>query len=275
MSELFDLAGETLSGLGSLRWLRVSGGRHPDYGYHQVPFLGWRFEDPSAEKLRRIERAVATTPTQVDWRIDTSRRNWLLAPARILGDGDNPAASPAFDDRVDSAMQDQDFCVQAWADLDAMLRTLRDLQPALKLTFTVRPGQGEPSAFDLGDITCEGESGAVGSAGHAPDQGMMIHLSVPLLLDSLRPLFTGRQKTASFVGTGTSFRLDFRLDRKGTVSVSAQGTTVGTCGLEELADAVLRPAQEFTEKVLSTLPEEDGARSDVVASLERFRASTT
>ncbi|RSS54022.1 hypothetical protein [Streptomyces sp. WAC01280] len=141
----------------------------------------------------------------------------------------------------------------------------------LKMSFTVRPGQGEPSGFDLGDITCEGESGAVGSAGHVPDQGMMIHLSVPLLLDSLRPLFTGRRKTATFVGTGTSFRLDFRRDRKGTVSVSAQGTTVGTCSLEELADAVLRPV----EKVLSTLPEGDGARSDVVASMGRFRASMT
>ncbi|MDV5146883.1 hypothetical protein R1T08_22495 [Streptomyces sp. SBC-4] len=275
MSELFDLAGETLSGLGSLRWIRVSGGRHSTYEYHQVPFLGWRFEEPSAEKLRRIERAVATTPTQVDWRIDTSRRNWLLAPARILGDGENAAASPAFDDRVKSAMQDQDFCVRAWADLGAMLRTLRELRPALKMTFTVRSGQGEPSAFDLGDMMCEGECGAVRSAGHVPDQGMMIYLSVPLLLDSLRPLFTGERKVVSFVGADTSFRLDFRRDRKGTVSVSAQGAAVGTCGLEELADAVLRPAQELAEKVLSVLPEGDGARGDFVASMERFRASTT
>ncbi|MEU3425897.1 hypothetical protein [Streptomyces gardneri] len=127
MSKLFHLAGETLSGLGSLRWPRVSGGRHPEYGYHQVPFLGWRFEEPSAEKLRRVERAVATTTTQVDWRIDTSRRNWLLAPSLILGDSEDGAASPGFNDRVISAMQDQDFCVRAWADLGAMLRTLREL----------------------------------------------------------------------------------------------------------------------------------------------------
>ncbi|RSS54023.1 hypothetical protein [Streptomyces sp. WAC01280] len=127
MAKLFYLAGEALSGLGSLRWLRVSGGRHSEYEYHQVSFLGWRFEEPSAEKLRRVERAVATTPTQVDWRIDTSRRNRLLAPARILGDGEDAAASPAFDDRVNSAMQDQDFCVRGWADLGAMLRTLREL----------------------------------------------------------------------------------------------------------------------------------------------------
>ncbi|MZE51227.1 hypothetical protein GTY86_07850 [Streptomyces sp. SID5770] len=143
----------------------------------------------------------------------------------------------------------------------------------IRMTFTVRPEQGEPSGFDLGDITCEGEGGAVASTGHVPDQAMMIYLSVPLLLDSLRPLFTGERKTASFVGTDTSFRLDFRRDRKGVVTVSAKGTVLGKCGLEELADAVLRPTLELAEKGLSGLPAGDGARSDYFSSLERFRAS--
>ncbi|WP_435975127.1 hypothetical protein [Streptomyces sp. Qhu_M48] len=143
----------------------------------------------------------------------------------------------------------------------------------IKMSFTVRPEQGDPSDFDLGDITCEGESGAAGSAGHVPDQGMMIYLSVPLLLDSLRPLFTGERKAVSFVGTDTSFRLDFRRDRKGVVTVSAKGTVLGKCGLEELADAVLRPTVELAEKDLWNLPAGDGARSDYFSSLERFRAS--
>lgn len=127
MSDGFRLAAETLSRLGSLRWLRLSGERHLVYGYQQVPFLGWRFEEPGLEKLRLIEQAMRTTPTQVDWRIDTSRRNWLLAPSRILGNGENPAASPAFDERVNLTMQDQDFCLRALADLDAILRTLNGL----------------------------------------------------------------------------------------------------------------------------------------------------
>jgi hypothetical protein len=127
MSDGFGLAAETLSRLGSLRWLRLSGERHLVYGYQQVPFLGWRFEEPDLEKLRLIEQAMRTTPTQVDWRIDTSRRNWLLAPSRILGKGENPAASPAFDERVNLTMQDQDFCLRALADLDAILRTLNGL----------------------------------------------------------------------------------------------------------------------------------------------------
>ncbi|MER5960892.1 hypothetical protein [Streptomyces sp. NPDC002057] len=143
----------------------------------------------------------------------------------------------------------------------------------IRMSFTVRPEQGEPSDFDLGDIVCEGESGTVGSAGHVPDQGMMIYLSVPLLLDSLRPLFTGERKAVSFVGTDTSFRLDFRRDRKGVVTVSAPGTTLGKCTLEELGAEVLRSTQELAERDLSHLPAGAGARSDLHSSVERFRAS--
>ncbi|SED01409.1 hypothetical protein SAMN05428939_3936 [Streptomyces sp. TLI_105] len=143
------------------------------------------------------------------------------------------------------------------------------------MTFTVRPDQGEPSDFDLGDILCEGESGAAGSAGHVPDQGMMIYLSVPLLLDSLRPLLAGESKTASFVGTDSSFRLDFRRDRKGVVSVSANGTVLGKCGTDELVDAVLAPAVELERELLSHLPAGGGAGRDLASSLERFRAAST
>ncbi|MGA5409314.1 hypothetical protein ACPCSC_18880 [Streptomyces lavendulocolor] len=127
MSNRFRFAGETLSRLGSLRWIRLSDERHPLHGYQQVPFLGWRFEEPHPDKLKIIEQSLHMTPTQVRWRIDTSRRNWLLAPSRILGDGKNPAASPAFDERVNLAMQDQDFCIRALADLDAILRSLNEL----------------------------------------------------------------------------------------------------------------------------------------------------
>lgn len=63
----------------------------------------------------------------------------------------------------------------------------------IKVKFSVRAGQGEPSGFDLGDILVEGERGAANSGGHVPDQGMMIYPSVTLLLDSLRMLFSGRR----------------------------------------------------------------------------------
>ncbi|MEV8586764.1 hypothetical protein AB0424_07430 [Streptomyces sp. NPDC051180] len=143
------------------------------------------------------------------------------------------------------------------------------------MTFSVRPDQGEADDFDLGDIECEGEVGTVGSAGRVPDRGMMIYLSVPLLLDALRPLIAGERKAASFVGTDSSFRLDFRRDRKEVVTVSANGTVVGTCRPSELAEAVLRPAAELQRELLSRLPAGGGAARDLASSLERFRTTAT
>ncbi|MFD9245220.1 hypothetical protein ACFV0D_25470 [Streptomyces sp. NPDC059556] len=144
----------------------------------------------------------------------------------------------------------------------------------ITLTFSVRPEQGEADEFDLGDVMCEGEHGSVGSAGHVPDQGMMIYLSVAVLLDSLRPLVAGEMTTASFVGTGSSFRLDFRRDGDAVVTVSANGTLVGSCRPGELAEAVLRPAAQLERNLLSRLPAESGAGRGLASSLERFRTAS-
>ncbi|MFJ1881888.1 hypothetical protein [Streptomyces sp. NPDC088137] len=143
----------------------------------------------------------------------------------------------------------------------------------IKMRFSVRPGQGEPSAFDLGDIVCEGESGTVGSTGHAPDQGMMIYPSVTLLLDCLRMLVIDGRKSVSFTGSDTSFRLDFRSNNKGLVLVSANGRLLGKSSIEDLAYAFLRPAQELADGGLSRLPAGDPVRSDYLSAVQELRAT--
>ncbi|MFF1446649.1 hypothetical protein ACFVYF_00550 [Streptomyces sp. NPDC058274] len=55
----------------------------------------------------------------------------------------------------------------------------------ITVQFAVHPGQGAPSGFDLGDIFVTGDLDTADSSGHAPDQGMMIYLSVTQLLDGL------------------------------------------------------------------------------------------
>ncbi|MFE5973362.1 hypothetical protein ACFQ64_14515 [Streptomyces sp. NPDC056460] len=80
--------------------------------------------------------------------------------------------------------------------------------------------------------------------------------------------------TASFVGTGSSFRLDFRRDGDAVVTVSANGTLVGSCRPGELAEAVLRPAVQLDRNLLSRLPAESGAARDLASSLERFRTAS-
>ncbi|MFD5326619.1 DUF6531 domain-containing protein [Streptomyces sp. NPDC127092] len=127
MSARGRLVGETLSRLGPLRWFRLSAGRHPLYDYYQVPYVGWRFDAPRIEYLQLIEQAVRATPTAVEWSLDTTRRNWLLAPSVLLEDNETDGTPAAFDERVNLAMRDQDFCIRALGDLDAIIQTLQDL----------------------------------------------------------------------------------------------------------------------------------------------------
>ncbi|MER5613619.1 hypothetical protein [Streptomyces sp. NPDC002215] len=143
----------------------------------------------------------------------------------------------------------------------------------IKMKFSVRPGQGEANGFDLGDIACEGENGTAGSADHFPDQGMMIYPSVTLLLDCLRTLATGGRKSISFTGSDTSFRLDFRSDGKGFVSVSANGQLLGKSSIEDLAHEVLRPAQGLADGDLSRLPAGDPVRTDYLSAVRELRAT--
>ncbi|WP_405660459.1 hypothetical protein OG379_07085 [Streptomyces sp. NBC_01166] len=145
----------------------------------------------------------------------------------------------------------------------------------IEVMFSVRAGQGDPSGFDLGDIFIEGEYGSMGSGGHVPDQGMMIHPSVTLLLDSLRTLFAGEKKQISFTGADTSFRLDFKRDRRGLVSVSQDGILLGRSSLEDLSCATLRAAQNFSEDYLSALPAEDAVRSDYLSALRDLHMAMT
>ncbi|WP_329101012.1 hypothetical protein [Streptomyces sp. NBC_01439] len=101
---------------------------------------------------------------------------------------------------------------------------------------------------------------------------MMIHISVVLLLDTLRVLLQGRSTTASFVGVGSSFRLAFRATKAG-ISVTSTSGKLAVVSRAALAAAVLRAAEELTDATLEALPADDGVRGDVTAALNKFRSA--
>lgn len=138
--------------------------------------------------------------------------------------------------------------------------------------FTVRSGQGDPSGFDLGDMFWSGDLGEASSAGHVPDQGMMIYLSVTQLLDCLHGLLNGEATTVSFNGIDTSFALDFRMVKRG-IKVASRSEPVALTSRAELATTVLSAAEELARATLSALPRHDGARDDYEAALNRFRTT--
>ncbi|MER6313648.1 hypothetical protein ABT237_07745 [Streptomyces sp. NPDC001581] len=137
--------------------------------------------------------------------------------------------------------------------------------------FSVRPEQGDPSGFDLGDMAWRGELGEASSADQHPDQGMMIHLSVVQLLDTLRDLLEGRTASARFVGVDSSFTLTFKAMQAG-ISVTSGSEKLAVVSRAALASTVLRTAEELADSTLGALPAHDGVRDDYTAALNQFRS---
>ncbi|MEU6703384.1 hypothetical protein [Streptomyces wuyuanensis] len=141
----------------------------------------------------------------------------------------------------------------------------------LTVTFTVRPGQGDPNGFDLGDMVFEGELGTARSTGRVPDAGMMIYLSVTLLLDGLRQLLDDRRKVVHFTAVDSSFGLVFRRNKAGA-SVSSGSEVIARTSRSDLAEAVLAAAENLEASGVAALPGDDVGRADYVAALDAFRA---
>ncbi|MFJ4950276.1 hypothetical protein [Streptomyces sp. NPDC088760] len=136
----------------------------------------------------------------------------------------------------------------------------------ITVQFTVRPGQGDASGFDLGDMAVTGNLGTADSAGHVPDQGMMIYLSVVQLLDSLGAFLRGNARMLSFAGADTSFGLVVRRTKDG-LSVAGEDGVLARTTAPELASAVLRAAEDLGP----ALSPEDPVASDWEAACAAFR----
>ncbi|MEU6218862.1 hypothetical protein ABZ845_15265 [Streptomyces sp. NPDC047022] len=132
--------------------------------------------------------------------------------------------------------------------------------------FTVWPDQGDASGFDMGDMVVTGEFGRVDSAGHVPDQGMMIYVTVVELLDGLRDFLRGNARVLSFYGTDTSFNLVVRRNKNG-LSIAGDNGIVARTTTPELVTALLQAAEDLG----GGLPLEDTVRSDWEGALARFR----
>jgi hypothetical protein len=136
----------------------------------------------------------------------------------------------------------------------------------MEFRFTRRPTGGPPHGFDLGDITVIGARGEVTSAGHQPDQGMMIYLSVTGLLDGLRSLLGAGRGTYEFVGVDSSFTLEFTL-RRDQLTVRTKRTEIDSLPARDVISAVWSAARAIAA---DPLPEGDAAGNDVAAALRDF-----
>jgi hypothetical protein len=130
---------------------------------------------------------------------------------------------------------------------------------------------GEPaSGFELGDLTVVGNRGEATSAGHRPDQGMMIFVSITQLLDGLRVLLDRGKGAYEFVGVDSSFTLDFTL-RRDQLTIKRRRTDLDIAPMAETIAALWTAASEFAADPANALPEGDAVRNDLTAALAAFQ----
>ena len=127
-----------------------------------------------------------------------------------------------------------------------------------------------PNGFDLGDVRVEGEGGVATSAGHVPDQGMMIYVALTDLLDGLQGLLAKSRREFEFIGTDSSFRLVFRHGKGDRLNVKYRGGTIEEAPATEIASAALASAGEFLSN--HPLPESDPVAGDISAAISELRA---
>lgn len=132
-----------------------------------------------------------------------------------------------------------------------------------------------PSGFDLGHMEVTGALGSYSSRGRTPDQAMMIHVSVSLLLDGLRSLVEAGRGGWSFGGVDSSFSLKFSLTKDGTITTQAPGTPIDRSDVRTVVTAVWTAAKEFADVHLPLLPRDDAGRQDLEMSLAGFARLVT
>ncbi|MFE0099527.1 hypothetical protein [Streptomyces sp. NPDC059009] len=143
----------------------------------------------------------------------------------------------------------------------------------IRFFFDVDPSELEPPSpgFALGDMEVVGSAGRVTSKGHTPDQSMMIFVALSELLDGLRALVEHRRASFRFVGSDSSFRLDFALDGKdGRITTRGGDGIVDESPAAEVLGAAHRAAHAFLDSHRAQLPTQDPARRDLEMSLEEF-----
>ncbi|MEW2161207.1 hypothetical protein AB0950_39360 [Streptomyces sp. NPDC007189] len=127
MATRITAAMQALSRFGELAWFKLPEEYNNVYDYHQVPYMGWRYTSPPTGIAQYIENAVREVPTELEWDLDRSRKNWVLLPSRILREAQR-LDSPAFADVVHSInIHDQEFCLKALSDFEQIILHLQQI----------------------------------------------------------------------------------------------------------------------------------------------------
>ncbi|MFJ9902303.1 hypothetical protein ACIRVK_05260 [Streptomyces sp. NPDC101152] len=85
----------------------------------------WRYSDPQDRVRDDFQRIVAEFDGDVEWAVDLSAENWVIMTQRLRREFAR-AAKGYVGVLSDLKNSDQEFCLQATADLSKLLQKIRN-----------------------------------------------------------------------------------------------------------------------------------------------------
>lgn len=144
-----------------------------------------------------------------------------------------------------------------------------------ELRFELSRASAEPATgFDLGDLSVSGDQGSTTSAGRTPNQSMMIYVALVGLLDGIAQLLRQGSGRYRFVGTDSSFRLDFTLSKSGVMTIAeGQGTPLAATPLAVAVRSVRDGVERFLTQAPHRLSPTDPVAEDLQAARRGFETA--
>lgn len=133
----------------------------------------------------------------------------------------------------------------------------------------------EISGYNLGHINIGNEEKLVSSKNRRPDQSMMIFISIVSFLDGLRSFLTTNKDSFKFVGTDSSFSINFLKRKKSTVRVKVASEFEELITEADLIKCVYDACYKFYRRYEKKLSDSDPVKEDIAAALTEFRKLRT
>lgn len=109
---------------GDLEWYRHAGGVGDD-GTSTPPLVVWRFAEPRPARVAELlHEAAFANHREIDWLFDTTRRNWVLVPSRVMAEKERHGMATEAQAADLLVRTDSEFCRRSVRDFERIIAVL-------------------------------------------------------------------------------------------------------------------------------------------------------
>ena len=139
-----------------------------------------------------------------------------------------------------------------------------------EIIFELDPYDENRTGFDLGHVTLTKDEFSLSSKPFGSKKLMMIFVSIVDFLSGIEELVQKKTGRYEFIGTDSSYFLNFVADSKGGVSVSQTDGKSLHLTADELVSGIYRSVVQFWDLQKPNLLPDDPVIEDVDAQIESF-----